>query len=122
MNPKPIQLIGLEHINLKAESKKIKKRLEKLKSTEHLVSASEGLEELEGVSFAHLHNHTQYSVLQSTTQIANLVNAAAKDEMSAVALTDTANMMAAFHFVQYVNAYNKTNETNLKAIVCFMKL
>ncbi len=117
VNPKPIQLIGLEHINLKVESRKIKKRLEKLKSTEHLVSTSEGLEELEGVSFAHLHNHTQYSVLQSTTQIANLVNAAAKDEMSAVALTDTANMMAAFHFVQSVNNYNKTNETHLKAIV-----
>ncbi|MEE1974416.1 hypothetical protein, partial [Maribacter flavus] len=30
-NPKPIQLIGIHHINLKKESDKIRKRLEKLK-------------------------------------------------------------------------------------------
>ena len=32
-NPKPIQFIGLKHINLKKESDKIRKRLEKLKNT-----------------------------------------------------------------------------------------
>merc|ERR1712137_1066164 len=89
-NPKPIQVIGLKHINLKKESDKIRKRLEKLKD----------------VQFAHLHNHTQYSVLQSTMQIGNIVKAAAKDNMPAIAMTDTANMMASFHFVSAILNHN----------------
>ena len=34
-NPKPIQVIGLKHINLKKESEKIRKRLAALKENEH---------------------------------------------------------------------------------------
>jgi DNA polymerase-3 subunit alpha len=44
--------------------------------------------------FAHLHNHTQFSVLQSTIGIGPLV-AAPKNGFRAVAMTDTANMMGA---------------------------
>ena len=116
-NPKPIQLIGLKHINLKKESDKIRKRLEKLKDTEETKSTSEGLAELKNVQFAHLHNHTQFSVLQSTMQIGNIVKAAAKDNMPAVAMTDTANMMASFHFVSAVLNHNKTAETPMKPII-----
>ena len=72
-NPKPIQLIGLQHINLKKESDKIRKRLEKLKNDEKTTSTKQGLATLEDVSFAHLHNHTQFSVLQSTIQVGNIV-------------------------------------------------
>ena len=46
-NPKPIQLIGLKHINLKKESDKIRKRLEKLKNTATTKSTSDGLAALE---------------------------------------------------------------------------
>ena len=106
-NPKSIEVIGLKHINLKKESDKIRKRLESLKEAETTKSTSEGLAELENVQFAHLHNHTQFSVLQSTIQIGNIVKAAAKDNMSAVALTDTGNMMASFHFVSAVLGHNK---------------
>ena len=106
-NPKPIQVIGLKHINLKKESDKIRKRLESLKDVEETKSTSEGLAELENIQFAHLHNHTQFSVLQSTIQIGNVVKAAAKDNMSAVALTDTGNMMASFHFVSAILNHNK---------------
>ena len=116
-NPKPIQLIGIEHINLKKESEKIRKRLNKLKDVEDTKSTAAGLAELKDVQFAHLHNHTQFSVLQSTIQIANIVNAAAKDNMSAVAMTDTGNMMAAFHFVSTVLNHNKGSENQLKPIV-----
>ncbi|WP_397445290.1 DNA polymerase III subunit alpha [Polaribacter sp. R77954] len=116
-NPKPIQVIGLQHINLKKESDKIRKRLEKLKDDKETKSTSEGLAELKDVKFAHLHNHTQYSVLQSTMQIGNIVKAAAKDNMPAVAMTDTANMMAAFHFVSAVLNHNKSAENPIKPII-----
>jgi len=106
-NPKPIQVIGLKHINLKKESDKIRKRVASKKDVETTQSTSEGLSALEDVQYAHLHNHTQFSVLQSTIQIGNIVKAAAKDNMSAVALTDTGNMMASFHFVREVLNHNK---------------
>ena len=106
-NPKPIQVIGLKHINLKKESEKIRKRLASLKETKTTTTTSAGLSELENVKFAHLHNHTQFSVLQSTIQIGNIVKAAAKDNMSAIALTDTGNMMASFHFVSAILKHNK---------------
>jgi len=106
-NPKPIQVIGLKHINLKKESDKIRKRIESLKETETTEINSSRLSELEDIQFAHLHNHTQYSVLQSTIQIGNLVKASAKDNMSAIALTDTGNMMASFHFVSAILNHNK---------------
>ncbi|UAM98405.1 DNA polymerase III subunit alpha [Polaribacter litorisediminis] len=117
INPKPIQVIGLKHINLKKESDKIRKRLEKLKDNVTTKSTSVGLAELENVQFSHLHNHTQYSVLQSTMQIGHIVAAAAKDNMPAVAMTDTANMMASFHFVSAVLNHNKTAATPMKPIV-----
>ena len=107
VNPKTIQVIGLKHINLKKESDKIRKRLASVKEVETTQSTSEGLSALEDVQYAHLHNHTQFSVLQSTIQIGNIVKAAAKDNMSAVALTDTGNMMASFHFVREVLNHNK---------------
>ncbi|MEN8966588.1 MAG: DNA polymerase III subunit alpha [Polaribacter sp.] len=116
-NPKPIQVIGLKHINLKKESDKIRKRLEKLKDVEDTKSTSEGLAELKDVQFAHLHNHTQFSVLQSTMQIGNIVKAAAADNMPAIAMTDTANMMAAFHFVSAILNHNKNAENPIKPII-----
>ncbi len=116
-NPKTIQVIGLKHLNLKKESEKIRKRIESLKEVETVEVTSEGLAALEEAQFAHLHNHTQFSVLQSTIQIGNIVKAAANDNMSAVALTDTGNMMAAFQFVQAVMGYNKDAENPIKPIV-----
>ena len=110
-NPKPIQVIGLKHINLKKESEKIRKRFESKKESEDTLVSDENTAALKDVRFAHLHNHTQFSVLQSTIQIGNLVKAAAKDNMSAIALTDTANMMAAFHFVKEILIHNKHAET-----------
>ena len=109
-NPKPIQVIGLKHINLKRESDKIRKRFEAKKEAVETVNSTQNLSALKDVRFAHLHNHTQFSVLQSTMQIGNIVKTAAKDNMSAIALTDTGNMMAAFHFVSAVLNHNKAAE------------
>ena len=116
-NPKQIQVIGLKHINLKKESDKIRRRIDNLKEVKTTKSTSEGLAALKNVHFSHLHNHTQFSVLQSTMKIGNIIKTAAKDNMPAVAMTDNANMMAAFHFVSAVLNHNKTAEFPMKPIV-----
>ena len=109
-NPNRIELIGLKHINLKKASDKIRKRLEKQQPSDDITheEIQENLEKLDEVPFAHLHNHSQFSVLQSTISIPDLVAAAAEEDMNAVALTDHANMMGAFHFVKEVGTYNKS--------------
>ena len=56
--------------------------------------------ELAEADFVHLHCHSQFSILQATSTTSGLVDAAKKLGMSAVALTDHGNMMAAFHFVK----------------------
>lgn len=109
-NPQTIQLIGLKHINLKKASEQIRKALEKEQGVDEI--SEEELEEniavLEEVTFSHLHNHSQFSVLQSTMSIQDLVDNAIANNMPGVALTDHANMMGAFHFVRAVNTYNKS--------------
>lgn len=107
-NPAITQVIGLQHINLKAASAKIRERLEK--ETETSISKedlAQNLTALKEAPFAHLHNHSQYSILQSTMSTGALVKAAGKYNMEAVAMTDHANMMGAFHFVSAVSGHNK---------------
>lgn len=55
---------------------------------------------LEETPFAHLHCHSQFSILQSTSSVDALVSQAVKLNMPALAVTDTGNMMAAFQFVR----------------------
>lgn len=113
-NPAPFQLIGLKHINLKEASEKIRKQIEKLQAKE---TAHQEVVDLTDVSFAHLHNHTQFSVLQSTIDIKALVKKTAKDKMPAVAMTDHGNLMGAFKFVSAVLDHNKAAKaTNQKLI------
>ena len=113
-NPQPIKLIGLKHINLKRESAKINERLRKAESKD--ISAEdikENVQELKAVEFVHLHNHSQFSVLQSTMSVVDIVAAAAEHNMPAVALTDHANMMGAFHFVNAVNRHNNSAKAKI---------
>ena len=56
--------------------------------------------ELKDVPFTHLHNHSEFSILQSTTKVGGLVNKAKGLDMEAIALSDHGNMMATFHFVR----------------------
>ena len=107
-NPGTIQLIGLRHINLKEASQKIKQqfgeRQAKLVSQEEI---AENKQVLIDADFVHLHNHTQFSVLQSTISVAKLVKATSDNKMPAVAITDHANLMGAFHFVRDILYHNK---------------
>ncbi|AWW31463.1 DNA polymerase III subunit alpha [Echinicola strongylocentroti] len=52
------------------------------------------------IPFSHLHVHTQYSILQATSEIPAMVARAKEFNMPAIAMTDHGNMMAAFHFVK----------------------
>lgn len=49
--------------------------------------------------FVHLHNHSQYSVLQATTELNAMIGKSVSDGMPAVAVTDSGNLYAAFKFV-----------------------
>jgi DNA polymerase-3 subunit alpha len=117
-NPRAIQLIGLQHINLKEASEQIRKKLQKIEneSVQTTISA-EDKRDFKHAKFAHLHNHTQFSVLQSTIAIPALVSATAKNKMTAVAMTDTGNMMGAFHFVSAVMNHNKSVKSKIEAAV-----
>lgn len=110
-NPTIPNSFGIQHINLKTASDEIRKRQKQedgggiSKQT-----IADNKKELSGATFVHLHNHTQFSVLQSTIAIPDLVKAAANHKMPAVAMTDHANMMGAFHFVNAVANHNKAAE------------
>ena len=115
-NPREIQLIGLKHINLKAASEKIRKKLNlDEKEAAQVVVTDEDKQDLKLAEFAHLHNHTQFSVLQSTISINGLVASTAKNKMRAVAMTDTGNMMGAFHFVSAIFNHNKSVKAKIEA-------
>lgn len=110
-NPDVIQNIGLQHQNLKAESKKLADALKSQLSDDIDLSSDT---DIDTVEYSHLHNHTQFSILQSTTEVAALINKAVEHRMPAVAMTDSGNMMAAFHFVKAALAHNKSVEAKLE--------
>lgn len=114
VNPDFIQPIGLKHVNLKTESAKLKQP-ESVKSSDE-VDNTEAWNRIKDLDFVHLHNHTQFTILQSTMSVKELVKAAYKQNMKAVALTDVGNMMAAFHFEKAIQSLNKEiNEERTKA-------
>lgn len=116
-NPKEIPLIGLKHINLKKASDAIREQLKALVSDDvQTVVSDSDKQGLKEAKFAHLHNHTQFSVLQSTIAIGGLVSATAKNKFPAVSMTDTGNMMGAFHFVSAVMNHNKGASAKNKAL------
>ena len=114
-NPKEIQLIGLQHLNLKKASDEIRKQFQEKEEVVIPTNQDKQIHHnLAEVDFVHLHNHTQFSVLQSTISVADLVKAAVQNKMPAVAMTDHANLMGAFHFVRDILYHNKSAESKNK--------
>ena len=105
------RLIGLSHQNLKKASAALKK--EKA-SPKHAAPSANVNAALADAPFVHLHNHSQFSVLQATSRINQLVEAAAADNMPAIALTDHGNLMGAFHFIKAINGHNAKVEEGQK--------
>jgi DNA polymerase-3 subunit alpha len=106
-NPTTIDLVGLKHLNLQKESAKLKTTYD---DTAQLTTADETAQGLKNTSFAHLHCHSQFSILQSTSSINDLIQSAINEKMPAIALTDTGNMMGVFYFVKEVLAHNEMVE------------
>jgi len=108
VNQNSILPAGLKHVNLKDQSAKIASRIQQEKeSVTPQYIPTEVPEVLNDVEVVHLHNHSQFSVLQSTISVKNLVAAASDNQMPAVAITDHGNMMGAFHFVKEIGNYNR---------------
>jgi DNA polymerase-3 subunit alpha len=108
-NPQEIKLIGLKHINLKQASEEIRKQFQTKEEVVAPTFDDKAVQHnLADVDFVHLHNHTQFSVLQSTISVADLVKAAVANKMPAVAMTDHANLMGAFQFVRDILYHNKS--------------
>jgi DNA polymerase-3 subunit alpha len=103
-NPDKIQRVGLKHVNLKNESTKLKEISTKKETDKKSTTVIPT--ELEAASFSHLHNHSMFSILESTASTSDLIQTAIKMKMPAVALTDLGNMMGAFNFVQEALDYN----------------
>ncbi|HQX70951.1 MAG TPA: DNA polymerase III subunit alpha, partial [Bacteroidia bacterium] len=63
--------------------------------------------------FSHLHNHTQFSLLDGAADIKSLYKKAVKDNMPALAITDHGNMFGVFNFVAEAAKYNTSENPNL---------
>jgi DNA polymerase-3 subunit alpha len=61
--------------------------------------------------FVHLHNHTQYSLLDGACRIDDILQTASGMNMPAVAMTDHGNMFGAIEF------YRKAGKYNIKPII-----
>ncbi len=106
--------IGLKHQNLKEASAKLAVAEEQEEASHILTQVDEKL--LDQATFVHLHVHSQFSVLQSTSRINDLVKTSSVDNMPAVALTDHANMMGAFHFIKAIKKHNADLEERVKQV------
>ncbi len=65
------------------------------------------------MSFVHLHNHSEYSLLDGASKLTNMVKKAKESGMNAVALTDHGNMFGAIEF------YKLAKSQGIKPILGF---
>ena len=63
-------------------------------------------------SFCHLHTHTQYSLLDGASRIADIVKRARKMNQPALAITDHGNMFGAIEFYKACKETKKSSETD----------
>ena len=108
-----VKPIGLIHVNLKGASKKL---IEDEFSKNKVVIQGHIKNDLNDLSFIHLHVYSQFSVLQSTSQIPSLVNQAHKFKMQAISITDKGNLMGAFHFIKSIKNHNENLEDKSREI------
>ncbi len=59
-------------------------------------------------SFVHLHNHTEYSLLDGAVHIKDLIAECSRMGMPAVAVTDHGNLFGAIELVMETNSLNKS--------------
>jgi len=93
----------INHIDLFEESRKLKIDQNVEKNEEH-VKAEINKQEFK---FGHLHSYTQFSILQSTSKISDLLKYSIEYSHDAIAITDKSNLMGAFHFIKTLKSYNE---------------
>ncbi|MCA0430360.1 MAG: DNA polymerase III subunit alpha [Bacteroidetes bacterium] len=110
LNKDDLALIHYQDVNLsellKHELNLKNSNTNKQKEENNNVVSKESLNELT-LKFSHLHNHTQFSVLQSVSDVDDLVKKAISFNMPALAITDHGNMYGAFLFWQSIDKQNK---------------
>ena len=67
--------------------------------------------------FVHLNVHSHYSINDGCASIRELVNAAVKDGMPGIAITDYANMFGIIEFIEYVARINKKEKRKGRTIL-----
>ena len=65
----------------------------------------------QSADFVHLHNHTQYSLLDGACRIDDFVKLAVEQHFPALAITDHGNMFGAVEF------YKKARDAGVKPII-----
>ena len=95
VNQNPFKLIGLNiepysPVNSSSLDKKILDKDDKV------------IYEISDQPFAHLHVHSQFSILQATSDVKDLINKAVEMKMPAIGLTDHNNMYGAYKFIETV--------------------
>lgn len=108
-----INYISPDLSELLANELKLKEQKTKVEEKQTVTSITPGVTV---TNFTHLHNHSQFSVLQCTSDVGDLVKKAAEYGMSAIALTDHGNMYGAFAFWQAVDKQNKSIKSYNEAI------
>ncbi|MBT3418130.1 MAG: DNA polymerase III subunit alpha [Flavobacteriales bacterium] len=108
LNPKSFQLLGLDtqpYQDLKNdEQNDVTDEIE-----EDSLSPNSFVESTDS-PFSHLHLHSQYSVLQASTNINLLADKAVEMKMPAVAITDMHNMFGVFKFINAVLGHKINKE------------
>jgi DNA polymerase-3 subunit alpha len=116
VNQNPFDLIGL---NIEPHSPIVSEA----HNEELLIEEDSVVNEASSSPFTHLHVHSQFSILQATASVNDLVNKAVEMGMPAVGLTDHTNMFGAYKFIDAVlnhpiNAAVNDGETPaLKAVL-----
>lgn len=121
-NPKPFQLWGLTHKNLKRASAEVTVP-QSAEITATTLPVDSGSTDFSG--FFHIFNKTRFSILSSTIEVSELVDRAAALNMPAIGIADTGNMMAAFQFMSKIREVNsdRPDDQKLKGIIgCELEL
>ena len=107
-----IKVIDIVHIDLFEESRLLKENI-KSETTKEFSPEKEASQEFK---FGHLHSYTQFSILQSTSKISDLLKYSIEYSHDAMAITDKSNLMGAFHFIKTLKNYNENLQEGQKYI------
>ncbi|MGY8989194.1 MAG: PHP domain-containing protein, partial [Flavobacteriales bacterium] len=117
-NPNPFNLLGLD---TQPYQEIIDDKTEEL--NDETETQDSNFKDLKTDSpFSHLHLHTQYSVLQASSDINEIANKSLEMQMPSVAITDMYNMFGVFKFLNAVldhpeNQVEEGEELKLKPII-----